>query len=215
MSIPATPNQALGNAPPLAKSRRIVIELSALFSLDAFGGGFVVQSLLALWLLRRFNFSVATLGAFFFVTGLLGALSQLFSPLIAARIGRIRTMVYTHVPANAALMLAALMPGPKSALACLLVRSAMSSMDVPARQSYVMAVVPPEERAAAASVTNVPRSLASAFAPLPAGALLDASSFGWPLICAGGLKLLYDVLLLSLFKSARPADETDWRGDQS
>jgi predicted MFS family arabinose efflux permease len=200
-----------GDAPKgvaLQVSRGIVIKLSALFSIDAFGGGFVVQSLLALWLFRRFGLKVETAGEFFFAAGLLGALSQLLSPSVAARIGRIRTMAYTHIPANLFIILAALMPGPKSAIAFLLFRSSMSQMDVPARQSYVMAVVPPEERAAAASVTNVPRSLASAFAPLPSGALLELSNFGWPLICCGGLKLLYDFLLLVQFRSQRPADET-------
>lgn len=191
----------------LRSSRGIVIRLSALFSIDAFGGGFVVQSLLALWLFHRFGLKVGTAGEFFFAAGLLGALSQLLSPLVAARIGRIRTMAYTHIPANLFIILAALMPSPKSAIACLLLRSSMSQMDVPARQSYVMAVAPPEERAAAASVTNVPRSLASAFAPLPSGALLEMSNFGWPLICCGGLKLLYDFLLLVQFRSHRPADE--------
>ncbi len=191
----------------LAKSRPVVLRLSALFSLDSFGGGFVVQSLLALWLFHRFNLDVQTAGVFFFIAGLLAAASQLISAPIAARIGRIRTMVYTHLPANAFMVLAAFMPGPKSALTLLLMRSAISQMDVPARQSYVMAVVPPEERAAAASVTNVPRSLATAFAPLPAGALLDRSNFGWPLICAGGIKLIYDLLLLLMFKSSPAADE--------
>ncbi len=116
-------------------------------------------------------------------------------------------MIYTHLPANAFLILAALMPNATLAIGCLLMRFALSSMDIPARQSYVMAVVPPEERAAAASVTNVPRSLASALAPLPAGMMLDYSVFGWPLVCAGGLKALYDLLLLIQFRSLRLPDE--------
>ena len=192
---------------PLAKSRQTVLKLAAVFSIDSLGGGFVVQSLLALWLFRRFNLSVEIAGSFFFVVGLLGAISQLASSWLAARIGRINTMVYTHVPSNALLILAPLMPGVKSTLICLLARYSISSMDVPARQSYVMAVVPPEERAAAASVTNVPRSLASALAPLPAGAMLNLTTFGWPLICAGVLKITYDLLLLALFRSVKPADE--------
>ena len=196
-----------GAARPLAKSRSIVLRLSALFSLDAFGGGFVVQSLLALWLFRRFNMSVAAAGSFFFGAGLLGALSQFLSSSLAARIGRIRTMVFTHLPANALLIAAAFMPTAHLAIAFLLLRALLSSMDVPARQSYVMAVVPPEERAAAASVTNVPRSLASAFAPLPSGLLLDYSPFGWPLICGGAAKILYDLLLLIQFRAVRPPDE--------
>ena len=192
---------------PLAKSRGIVLRLASLFSLDAFGGGFAIQSLLALWLFRRFNMSVQAAGVFFFAAGLLGSLSQFVSSALAVRIGRIRTMVYTHVPSNAFLILAAMMPSAKLTILFLLLRSSLSQMDVPARQSYVMAVVPTEERAAAASVTNVPRSLAAALAPVPAGMMLDASSLGWPLICAGALKILYDFLLLLQFRSVRPADE--------
>jgi MFS family permease len=192
---------------PLAKSRATVMRLAALFSLDSFGGGFAIQSLLALWLLRRFNLSLQAAGAFFFVAGLLGSFSQFVSSRLAARFGRINTMVYTHLPANAFLILAALMPTAPLAIVFLLLRAAMSSMDIPARQSYVMAMVPPEERAAAASVTNVPRSLASAAAPVPAGMMLDVTSFGWPLICAGALKIAYDVLLLLLFRTLRPEDE--------
>lgn len=202
----APPAQA---AAPLAKARRIVLHLSALFSLDSFGGGFVVQSLLALWLFRRFNMSIAAAGSFFFVAGLLGAASQLASSWFAARIGRINTMVFTHIPANVFMVIAALMPNLHLTLLFLLLRFALSSMDVPARQSFVMAVVPPEERAAAASVTNVPRSLATALAPLPSGALLDYSTFGWPLVCAGLLKITYDVLLLTRFRAVRPADEME------
>jgi len=194
-------------AAPLAKSRRVVIQLSALFSIDAFGGGFVVQSLLALWLFRRFNMSIASAGTFFFVAGLLGSLSQFVSARIAARFGRINTMVFTHLPASVFLILAAMMPNVKLAIALLLLRASVSSMDVPVRQSYVMAVVPPEERAAAASITNVPRSLASAFAPLPSGLMLEYSTFGWPLICCGALKAVYDVLLLIQFRTHRPPDE--------
>jgi predicted MFS family arabinose efflux permease len=207
LKVGSRPKSAAPRASGLTRSRSIAVRLSILFSIDAFGGGFVVQALLALWLFRRFDLKVETVGIFFFAAGLLGALSQLLSSVIAARIGRIRTMAYTHLPANLLLMLAALMPGPRLALALLLARASMSSMDVPARQSYVMAVVDPEERAAAASVTNVPRSLASAFAPLPSGALINASTFGWPLICGGGLKIIYDVLLLLQFRATRPADE--------
>jgi MFS family permease len=192
---------------PLAKSRAIVVRLATLFSLDAFSGGFAIQSLLALWLFRRFNMSVQAAGVFFFAAGLLGSLSQFVSSALAARIGRIRTMVYTHVPSNAFLILAAMMPSAKLTIVFLLLRSSLSQMDVPARQSYVMAVVPTQERAAAASLTNVPRSLAAALAPVPAGMMLDASSLGWPLICAGALKVLYDFLLLLQFRSVKPADE--------
>jgi MFS family permease len=193
---------------PLAKSRPIVIRLAALFSLDSFGGGFTIQSLLALWLFRRFNVSVQVAGTFFFAAGLLGSFSQFVSSALAARFGRINTMVFTHLPSNAMLIVAAFMPTPALAMGALLLRSATSQMDVAARQSYVMAIVPPEERAAAATVTNVPRSLASAMAPLPAGAMLNISTFGWPLICAGALKTIYDILLLIQFRALKPSDES-------
>ncbi len=204
-AIEAAP--AASKVVPLAKSRATVMRLAALFSIDAFGGGFALQSLLALWLFRRFNMSVQTAGLFFFVAGLLGSFSQFISSRLADRFGRINTMVFTHIPSSAFLILAALMPNAKLAIFFLLLRASMSSMDIPARQSYVMAVVPPEERAAAASVTNVPRSLASALAPIPAGMMLEVTSFGWPLICAGGLKIAYDLLLLRQFRALRPDDE--------
>jgi MFS family permease len=196
-----------GAAPraPLEKSRSIVIRLSLLFSLDAFGGGFIVQSMLVLWLGRRFSLAPEELGAVFFASSLLGAFSQLVSSRLADRFGRINTMVYTHLPSNAFLIAAALAPTGPWAIAFLLLRASLSSMDVPARQSYVMAVVPSEERAAASSVTNVPRSLASAIAPLLAGILLEQSTFGWPLIAAGVLKAIYDLLLLAQFRETERA----------
>jgi MFS family permease len=189
----------------LRRSRAVVLKLSALFALDSLGGGFVVQSLLILWLYQRFALSVATTGAIFFVAGLCGAFSQLASPRLAARIGLIETMVYTHLPANGLLVLAGVMPNATAAVACLLLRMCLSSMDVPARQSYVMAVVPPEERAAAASVTNVPRSLAAALTPVLGGWMLQHSTFGWPLVCGGLTKALYDLVLLAQFRERRPA----------
>jgi MFS family permease len=190
---------------PLRRSRAIVLRLPALFSLDSFGGGFTVDSLLALWLLLRFDLSLQAAGSVFFAARMLAAFSQLASPRLAARFGLIETMVFTHIPANLFLMLAAFMPTAPLAVACLLVRMALSQMDVPARQSYVMAVVPADERAAAASVTNVPRSLATALSPLLAGALLQHSTFGWPLLIGGLLKLIYDLLLLAQFRGLRPS----------
>jgi MFS family permease len=201
---PGTAPAAAAPSAPLLQSRRVVLRLAALFSLDSFGGGFVVQSLLVLWLYRRFALSVETAGAVFFAAGLLGAISQLGSAWLAARIGHVRTMVYTHLPSNVLLVLTALMPTAPLAIAMLLLRTSISQMDVPARQAYVMAVVPPRERAAAASVTNVPRSLAAAIPPLITGALLDRSAFGWPLIIAGTLKAIYDLLLLAQFGSREP-----------
>jgi MFS family permease len=196
-----------GKTPPLASSRSIVLRLAALFSLDSFGGGFVVQAMLALWLFRRFDLSVETAGTIFFVAGLLSAGSQLVASQLASRIGLINTMVYTHLPSSVFLILAALMPTAPLAVAFLLLRMAISQMDVPARQSYVMAVVPPAERTAAASVTNVPRSLAAAVAPLLAGVLLSHTSFGWPLILGGVAKIVYDLLLLWQFRSVTPPEE--------
>ena len=193
----------------LDRSRAVVLRLAALFSIDSFGSGFAGQSILVLWLFLRFDLSTATAGAVFFWSGLLSASSALLAPRLAARIGLIRTMVFTHLPANALLMAAALMPNAPLAVACLLARALLSQMDVPARTSYVMAVVDPEERAAAASVTNVPRSLASALPPLAAGWLLERSSFGWPLLLAGGLKVVYDLSLLHLFRDVRPPEEIE------
>jgi MFS family permease len=192
---------------PLGASRPIVLRLAALFSLDSFAGGFTVQSLIALWLFRRFDLSVAAAGALLFWTGVCAALSTFASARLARRIGLVRTMVFSHMPAQVFLILAALMPSVWPAVACLVLRSLLSTMDVPARSSYVMAVVSPAERAAAASVTNVPRALAAALPPVAAGWMLDRTSFGWPLVIAGSLKLVYDVLLLAMFRHVRPPEE--------
>jgi MFS family permease len=192
---------------PLRESRRIVYTLAALFSLDAFGGGFVVQSLLALWLFQRFDLSVATAGTIFFWTGVCSAGSYLVAVPLARRFGLVNTMVFTHLPANMLLVLVPFMPTLPLAILLLLARSALSQMDVPTRTSYVMAVVPPAERPAAASVTSVPRSLASAASPLLSGYLLGLSTFGWPLVIAGALKAIYDVLLLALFAKVKPPEE--------
>jgi MFS family permease len=188
---------------PLAESRGVVLKLAALFSVDSFGGGFVVQSLLVLWLYRRFQLDERTAATVFFVAGTLSGFSQILSPRVAARIGLIRTMVYTHLPANIFLILAGLMPTAPLSITFLLLRMAVSQMDVPARQAFVMAVVPPEERTAASSVTNVPRSLAAGLAPLIAGALLQRTTFGWPLVIGGALKAIYDVALLLQFRSVK------------
>ena len=196
-----------GRRTPLTHARGIVLRLAALFTLDSLGGGLVVQSLLALWLFERFDLSVQTAATIFFVSGLFAALSQLASSRLAARIGLINTMVFTHLPSNGLLILAALMPSAPLAVACLLARMLLSQMDVPARQSYVMAVVPPAERPAAASITNVPRSLGAALSPLFAGWLLSVTTFGWPLILAGMIKSIYDLLLLSQFRSVKPPEE--------
>lgn len=191
---------------PLEHSRSTVLRLAALFSLDSAGGGLVAQSLLVLWLHLRWDLSTATTGAVFFAAGTLTAFSQLLAARLARRIGLIPTMVFTHLPANACLVLAALAPDRWLAVGLLLVRALLSQMDVPARQAFVMAVVHPEERAAAASVTNVPRSLASAATPALAGWLLSSGRLAWPLVLAGIAKGVYDLLLLSQFRGVEIED---------
>lgn len=182
--------------PALHTSRQVVVRLAMLFSLDAAGGGLVVQSLLVVYLSHRFGFDVATIATVLAVTAFASAFSQLASARLARRIGLVRTMVFTHLPANVCLILAGVVGNGTAAVVFLVLRSFVSAMDVPARQALVMAVVEPSERAAAASITNVPRSLAAATTPLLAGVLLRHSSFGWPLVIAGVCKAVYDVLLL-------------------
>ena len=188
---------------PLGPSKRVVYKLAALFSLDSFGGGFAVQSLLVLWLLRRHHFSVGKAGAVLAVMQILSAASGFIAVRIERRIGPLRTMAFTHLPGQILLISAALMPNAPLAVACLIARSLLSSMDVPVRNAYVMSVVTPAERAAAASVTNVPRSLSSALPTIAAGWMLDRSNFGWPLIIAGSLKIVYDLLLLRMARQSR------------
>jgi MFS family permease len=192
---------------PLGPSRAIVYRLAALFSIDAFAGGFVVQSLLALWLFQRFDLSLSAASLFFFWTGVLSAFSFPVAAWLGARIGLVNTMVYTHIPSSLCLIAAAFVPSVESALALLLVRSALSQMDVPTRSSYVMAVVTEAERPTAASVTAVPRSLASAASPALAGALFAAGYAAWPLLLCGGLKILYDLMLLAAFRHLKPPEE--------
>ena len=192
---------------PLHQSKKTVYTLAALFSLDAFGGGFVVQSMVALWLYQKFAVSAATAGSIFFWTGVLTALSYLVAVRIAGRIGLVNTMVFTHLPSSLCLVAIPFMPDLYGVIALLFVRSALSQMDVPTRSSYVMAIVTPAERPAAASSTSVPRSLAAAASPILAGYMLGLSSFGWPLIVAGGLKIVYDLLLLTMFRRVRPPEE--------
>jgi MFS family permease len=206
--LPPDDPETVAPAEPLRRSRRVVFTLAALFSLDSFGGGFIVQSLLALWLFERFGLSLAATGAIFFWTGLLSALSYLVAVPLARRIGLINTMVFTHLPSNICLVLVPLMPNVGLAIALLLVRSALSQMDVPTRTSYVMAVVTPGERTAAASVTAVPRTLAAAVSPMLAGWLLAVSGFGWPLVVGGALKGVYDLALLAMFRKVRPPEES-------
>jgi MFS family permease len=192
---------------PLGPSRRTVVKLAALFSLDSFAGGFVVQSLLALWLFERFELSLSAASLFFFWTSVLTAFSYPVAARLSARIGLINTMVFTHIPSSVFLILAAVSPDLILTLVLLLIRSALGQMDVPARSSYVMAVVTEAERPAAASFTAVPRSLASSLSPALAGTLLAASFQGWPLVICGALKITYDLLLLAEFRHVKPPEE--------
>jgi len=191
---------------PLGPSRGIVVRLAALFSVDAFAGGLVVNSLLSLWLFERFGLSLAQAGAFFFWAGLLSAASQFAAPMVARRIGLLNTMVFTHIPANICLILAAWAPTLPLALGLLFVRSALSQMDVPTRSAFVMAVVTPAERSAAASFTAVPRSLAAALSPTLSGALFAAGLISLPLVACGALKIGYDLVLWRAMRRHRVDD---------
>jgi MFS family permease len=193
----------------LHRSSGIVLKLSALFALDAFAGGFVLQSVMAYWFYVRFQADAATLGAIFFGANLLAAVSALASAALARRVGLLNTMVFTHVPSNVLLILVPLMPTLPLAVAILLMRFAISQMDVPARQSYTAALVNPDERSAAAGVTGVARTTGAAAAPVLAGVLLSESGLaGAPFLVAGLLKLVYDGLLYRLFRRVTPPEET-------
>ena len=202
--LPERDGRASAAPAPLGPSRGVVVRLAALFSVDAFAGGLVVNSLMSLWLFQRFGLTLAQAGAFFFWTGLLAAGSQLAAPVVARRIGLLNTMVFTHIPSSCCLIAAALVPDLHVALALLFLRSALSQMDVPTRTAFVMAVVTPAERAAAASFTAVPRSLASAASPALSGAWMAAGMLGAPLIACGALKIAYDLALLVSFRHLQP-----------
>ena len=191
---------------PLGPSRKIVMRLALLFSVDSFAGGLVVNALMALWLFQRFDMSVASAGQFFFWSGLCAAMSQLAAPRLARHIGLLNTMVFTHIPASVCLIAAAFVPNLHAALGLLIVRSLLSQMDVPARSAFVMAVVTPGERAAAASFTLVPKSLASAAAPTIGGALFAAGLLAAPLVACGVLKISYDLAIWQAFRKHRTAE---------
>ncbi len=202
--VPQTERKPLA---ALGPSRSIVYKMAALFSIDSFAGGFAVQSLIALWLFNKFGLSLAAAGLFFFGTGVLSAFSFPVAAWLSRRIGLVNTMVFTHLPSSVCLILAAIVPSLELALTLLLIRAALSQMDVPTRTSYVMAVVTPPERPAAASVTSVPRSLAASMSPAIAGALFAAGHEAWPLIICGVLKIFYDLTLLWAFRHIKPPEE--------
>ncbi|HEY7296786.1 MAG TPA: MFS transporter [Xanthobacteraceae bacterium] len=191
----------------LGPSRKKVYQLAALFSIDSFAGGFTVQSLLALWLFERFDLSLAAASTFFFWSNVLAAFSYPVAARLGARFGLVNTMVFTHIPSSVCLIVAAFSTNLVVVLILLLVRSGFSQMDVPTRTSYVMALVMPAERTAAASVTAVPRSLASSVSPALSGALLASSFSALPLMICGCLKIAYDLALLFSFRHIKPPEE--------
>jgi predicted MFS family arabinose efflux permease len=194
---------AIARLSGIDRSRQVIVKLSALFALDAFGGGFIAQSFAAYWFYLRFGIDPARLGQIFFWANLLAGLSALVAARLAARFGLIRTMVWTHLPSNVLLILIPLMPTLPLAVALLLVRFSISQMDVPTRQSYVVSVVAPEERAAAGGITGIARTLGAAISPLFVGVLFARSStISVPFFLAGGLKILYDLLLYRQFVDA-------------
>lgn len=191
----------------LHRSRGMVAKLAALFGLDAFAGGFVVQGLVAYWFHLRYGVDATALGAIFFGTNLLSALSFLAAARVARRIGLLNTMVFTHLPSNVMLLLVPLMPGLELAVAMLLARHLLAQLDVPTRQSYTMAVVAPDERSAAAGLTSVARNVGTSVAPAFAGATLASPALGLPFLLAGGLKIVYDLAILMVFRNVRPPEE--------
>ncbi|MDP9468227.1 MAG: MFS transporter [Chloroflexota bacterium] len=208
IEVPAARSTAVAGRLGLHRSRGIVLRLAALFSLDAFAGGFVMQSLIAYWFHLRFGADPATLGAIFFAANVLAGFSALAAARLAARIGLINTMVFTHLPSNVLLMAVPLMPSLPLAVGVLLARFAISQMDVPTRQSYTMAVVDPDERSAAAGVTGIARSLGAAVSPSLATPLMQSVPLaGLPFLIGGGLKVIYDLLLLRDFRAVRPPEE--------
>ncbi|MFZ1641168.1 MAG: MFS transporter [Candidatus Contendobacter sp.] len=190
------------------KSKAVVMALSALFALDAFAGGFVVQSLLAYWFHLRFGADAGLLGSIFFGANVLAGISALLAARLAARFGLINTMVFTHIPSNILLCLVPLMPTLSLAITVMLLRFSISQMDVPTRQSYTLAVVAPDERSAASGITNIARSLGAALSPLLSGLLLaHPLLMNAPLFLAGGLKIVYDLLLYRCFRALKPPEE--------
>jgi MFS family permease len=202
VEAPAAPDVSVARRLGLHRSQRTVARLSALFALDAFGGGFVVQSLIAYWFHLRFGADPGVIGAALFGANMLAGFSALAAVWIADRIGLVRTMVFTHLPSNVLLILVPAMPTLPLAVAVLLARFSISQMDVPTRQSYTMAVVDPDERSAAAGVTGIARSMGAAVSPLAAAPLIGGVALaGLPFVLAGGLKIVYDVLLYRSFRS--------------
>jgi MFS family permease len=198
---------SLGRKIGVQQSRNVVAKLAGLFALDAFAGGFIVQSIVAYWFYLRYKTDLNALGGIFFGTNLLAALSFLAAPAIARRFGLLNTMVFTHLPSNILILLVPLMPNLELAIVMLLVRNLLSQLDVPTRQSYTMAVVDSDERAAAAGILSVARNAGAAAAPLFTGALLAVPSMGLPFLLAGALKIIYDLWIFAVFRKVKPPEE--------
>jgi MFS family permease len=191
------------------RSRGMVAKLTTLFALDAFAGGFIVQSIVAYWFYLRYGTDLNVLSGIFFGVNALSALSFLAAPAIARRIGLLNTMVFTHLPSNVLILLVPLMPNLELTVVMLLARNLLSQLDVPTRQSYTMAIVEPDERAAAAGLLSVSRNTGAALAPLFTGAILANPVYGWPFLLAGGLKVIYDLLIFALFRKVKPPEEVN------
>ena len=205
---PSDSTSALKTRFGLHRSWGVVLKLSALFSIDAFAGGFVLQSILAYWFHVRFNVQPAILGTIFFGANILAGFSALSAAWVASKIGLIRTMVFTHIPSNILLILVPLMPNLPLAIAVLLLRFSISQMDVPTRQSYTMAVVTSDERSAAAGITGIARTTGASLSPVITGPLLaNAALMNLPFFLSGGLKIVYDLLLYRSFKAIKPPEE--------
>jgi MFS family permease len=194
----------------LHKSRKVVFRLSGLFAVDAFAGGLIIQSMIAYWFYLRFGTDPGTIGSIFFGANILAGISALLAVRIAAKIGLINTMVFTHIPSNILLILVPLMPTLPLAIGVLLLRFSISQMDVPTRQSYTMAVVASDERSAAAGITGIARSVGAALSPSLTGIFLAAPALlSLPFLLSGGLKIIYDLSLFASFRALKPPEEIE------
>jgi predicted MFS family arabinose efflux permease len=192
----------------LHRSRNVVFKLAGLFTIDAFAGGFVIQSIMVYWFNKRFGVGSDVLGNIFFGANILAGISALTAARVARSIGLINTMVFTHIPSNILLIIVPLMPNLPLAITVLLLRFSISQMDVPTRQSYTMAVVEPDERSAASGVTGIARTIGASLSPVIAGPMLASTALlSVPFFLSGGLKIIYDLLLYRSFRALKPPEE--------
>jgi predicted MFS family arabinose efflux permease len=206
-SVEMRSHASVAAAPVDVRSKRVITRLALLFGLDSIGGGFLNSALISYWFFRQYGTSEADLAVLFFAARVLNALSHVVAAWLARRIGLLNTMVWTHLPSSLLLMVAPTSPSAAIAAALFLAREALVEMDVPTRQSYVMAVVKPGERTFASGVTNVTRNVAWAVGPSVAGVVMQHIALAGPLIIGGGLKIAYDVLLYRAFRHVKPPEE--------